>query len=274
MEQSLKIGIQTSRLPGATLNDQFAAAGLLGFDAVEVNIGPAFDLAERIDDVKRAVDAAGVPVCAICTHSIHDPLQPDPTKRQRRFVELASLLRLADELGAAGVISVPVRRPVTFPDLADQDGALRELAIAAFREWATMLPAGTAAVFLEPLNRYEATFLRRVEQAVDLAAQVNHPRVTALADLFHMNIEEASMSGPILGAGVRLGHVHIADNNRLQPGAGCMDLQPSFSALKKIGYDGFVSIECSALGGPLADQGPEAMLSETVGYLRDAWERA
>ena len=95
----MKIGIQTSRLPGATLNDQFAAAGLLGFDAVEVNIGPAFDLAERIDDVKRAVDAAGVPVCAICTHSIHDPLQPDPTKRQRRFVELERLPELVPILG-------------------------------------------------------------------------------------------------------------------------------------------------------------------------------
>ncbi|MDQ6926562.1 MAG: sugar phosphate isomerase/epimerase [Candidatus Eremiobacteraeota bacterium] len=270
----VKIGIQTSRLPGETLNEQFSAAKRLGFDAVEVNVGPAFDLANRLDDVKRAVDASGLPVCAICTHSIHDPLQPDPAERQRRFAGLAQLLALADELGAAGVISVPVRRPVTFPDLADQDRDLRELAINEFRTWAAALPAGRSRVFLEPLNRYEATFLRRVEQAVDLAAAIDHPRVTALADLFHMNIEEASMSQPILDAGARLGHVHIADNNRLQPGAGCLDFQPPFDALKRIEYDGWISIECSALGGPLAERGPEAMLPDTAHFLRAQWDRA
>jgi sugar phosphate isomerase/epimerase len=220
------------------------------------------------------MDSSGVPVCAICTHSIHDPLQPDAIERERRFAGLAELLRLADELGAAGVISVPVRRPVTFPDFTDQDRELRAFAIEQFLSWAATLPAGQSAVFLEPLNRYEATFLRRVEQAVDLATEIDHSRVTALADLFHMNIEEASMSEPILGAGERLGHVHIADNNRLQPGAGCMNFQPTFSALKRIGYAGYVSIECSALGGPLAEQGPEAMLTESARFLREQWNRA
>jgi sugar phosphate isomerase/epimerase len=269
----LKIGIQTSRLPGDTLDEQFASAKRFGFDAVEVPVGPAFDLRERLDDVKRAMDSSGLPVCAICTHSIHDPLQPDEAEREARFAGLAELLRLADELGAAGVISVPVRRPVTFPNFDDPD---RLLAFAAetFRDWAAKLPEGNSAVFLEPLNRYEATFLRRVEQAVELAAAVDHPRVTALADLFHMNIEESSMTTPILVAGKRLGHVHIADNNRLQPGAGCLDFQHPFAVLKQIHYDGYLSIECTALGGPLAQQGPEAMLPETVRFLREQWERA
>jgi sugar phosphate isomerase/epimerase len=270
----VKFGIQNSRLPGDTLDEQFANARQYEFDAVEVSIGPTFDLSERFDDVRRAMDSSGVPVCAICTHSIHDPLQPDAVERERRFAGLAELLRLADELGAAGVISVPVRRPVTFPSFTDQDRELRGFAVEQFRAWSARLPAGRSAVFLEPLNRYEATFLRRVEQAVDLATAVEHPRVTALADLFHMNIEEASMSEPILAAGERLGHVHIADNNRLQPGAGCMNFQASFAALKRAGYDGYVSIECTALGGPLVAQGPERMLPETVRFLREQWERA
>jgi sugar phosphate isomerase/epimerase len=270
----LKIGIQTSRLPGDTLDEQFANAKRFGFDAVEVPVGPTFDLSERLDDVKRAMELSGLPVCAICTHSIHDPLQPDAAEREKRFAGLAEILRLADELGAAGVVSVPVRRPVTFPDFDDPDRELPAFAAATFRSWAASLPEGKSAVFLEPLNRYEATFLRCVEQAVDLAAAIDHPRVSALADLFHMNIEEASMSTPILAAGNRLGHVHIADNNRLQPGAGCLDFHRPFAVLKQIHYDGYLSIECTALGGPLADQGPEAMLRETVRFLRDQWERA
>lgn len=270
----MKIGIQTSRLPGETLDEQFASAKRLGFDAVEVSIGPDFDLSERLDDVKRAMSSTDLPVCAICTHSIHDPLQPDPAARARRFAALAELLRLADELGAAGVISVPFRRPVTFPELADPDRELPAFAAEMFHDWMSTLPEGRSAVFLEPLNRYEATFLRRVEQAVALAKAIAHPRVLALADLFHMNIEESNMAAPILAAGKDLGHVHIADNNRLQPGAGCLDFHKPFAALKQIAYGGFVSIECSALAGPHADQGPEVMLGETVRFLRALWEQA
>jgi sugar phosphate isomerase/epimerase len=270
----MKLGIQTSRLPGDTMDEKFANAGAFGFDAVEVSIGPDFDLAERFDDVNKASERSGMPVCAICTHSIHDPLHPDPEEREQRFAGLGELLRLADELGAAGVISVPIRRAVTFPDLDSASPEMAAFAAEAFRQWAATLPQGSSAVFLEPLNRYEATFLRRVEQAVDLATVIDHPRVVALADLFHMNIEEASMAAPLVAAGSRLGHVHIADNNRLQPGAGCLDFSLPFAALKQSGYAGYLSIECTALGGPLADQGAEAMLCETVRFLRAAWDAA
>ncbi len=270
----MKLAIQTSRLPGDNLDEKFANARRYGFDAVEVSIGPAFNLAERFDDVKSASASSGVPVSAICTHSIHDPLMPDPSERKQRFAGLANLLQLADDLGAEGVVSVPVRRAVTFPNLVDVERELPELAASEFKRWSEGLPEGRSAVFLEPLNRYEATLLRRVEQAADLAARIGSPRVRSLADMFHMNIEESNMGKPILAAAGQLAYVHTADNNRLQPGAGCLDFVPTFRALKEIGYTGFVSIECTDLGGPLAAGGPDAMLPATVAYLRDRWAEA
>jgi sugar phosphate isomerase/epimerase len=270
----VKIGIQTARLPGETLQEQFEAAKLCGFDAVEINIGPAFDLGKRLDEIKRAVNATGVPVCAICTHSMHDPLQPEAGERERRFVALTGLLALGEELGAAGVVSVPVRRPVTDQELGDSGGRLFAHAVEQFRAWASGLPAGRCALFLEPLNRYEATFLRRVEQAVELAAAVDHPRVQALADLFHMNIEEADQARPIVAAGSRLGHIHVADNNRLQPGRGCLDFATPFAALKKIGYGGYISIECTAPSGGWADASAEPDLQATQAFLRREWDNA
>jgi sugar phosphate isomerase/epimerase len=268
----MKLGIQTARLPGETLDEKFANAKAFGFDGVEVNVNPEFDLGDHVAELQAASASAGIPVCAICTHSIHDPLQPDAAEREQRFAGLTRLLELADELGAAGVVSVPVRRPVTFPSFNDDQ--LMGFANESFQAWASTLGEGRSAVFLEPLNRYEATFLRRVEQGIELAKAVNHPRVLGLADLFHMNIEESNMSDPILNAGALLGHVHIADNNRFQPGAGFMNLQPSFAALKSIDYTGFITIECSALGGPLLAQGPAAMLTETARYLREQWALA
>jgi sugar phosphate isomerase/epimerase len=270
----VKLAIQTSRLPGDSLVDRFRNAARFGFDAVEVTIGPDFDLAEHLDEVQDAASVSGLPVSGICTHSIHDPLMPDAGERAQRFAGLASLLQQADQLGADGVISVPVRRSVVFPGVEDVERELADLAVAEFGRWVGSLPEGRAAVFLEPLNRYEATFLRRVEQAAEVAARIGSPRVRSLADLFHMNIEEADMAEPIRNAAAQLGYVHIADNNRLQPGAGCLDFRPPFRALKEIGYAGYVSIECTGFGGPLVSGGLDAMLPECVAFVRAEWAAA
>jgi sugar phosphate isomerase/epimerase len=98
--------------------------------------------------------------------------------------------------------------------------------------------------------------------------------VRALADLFHMNIEETDLAAPIVDAGELLGHVHIADNNRLQPGAGAMDIVPAFVALQQIDYAGWVSMECYSPSGAHIEGDPEVALPETVRYLRSQWAAA
>jgi sugar phosphate isomerase/epimerase len=214
--------------------------------------------------------ATGLPVSGICTHSIHDPFLPNPDDRASAFERLAHLLVLADDLGAAGVVSVPFRPPHTFEESLHLD----DLAVAVYQAWAAALPAGSSALFLEPLNRYEATWLKTVEHAADLARAIGSPRVLALADFFHMNIEESDLGEPIREAGSLLGHVHMADNNRLQPGAGCLAFKIPFAALKEIGYSGYLSLECSKLGGEDLFAGPDVMLPTSVQFLRDMWAAA
>ncbi len=268
-----RLAIQTPLLPGADLDEQFANAARYGFDGVEVAIGPAFDLHARISDVRGASRRSGVPVAAVCTHPIHDPLVPDAAERERRFAALSGLLALADDLGARGVVSVPVRPPHPFPGPDDGEDGMGAAA-DALRGWVESLPPGASRVFLEPLNRYEASFLNRVGQATALARAVDHPRVAALADLFHMNLEEASLADPIVEAGPLLGHVHIADNNRFEPGAGCLDFAAPFAALRRIGYAGYLGIECWSPSGPRLSGDPDVVLPATVAFLREAWSAA
>ncbi len=265
-----KFAVQTIHLPGSDIAAQFDYAALFGYDAVEVAVGPEFDLIGRLSDVEAASKSAGLPVCAICTHPIHDPLHPDGAEQGRRLDTLRDLLGAADALGAVGVVSVPVRPPVTFEDVpwAERWNRLRDRLIETLGTWAASLPSGRAALLLEPLNRYETYFLNRVEQALEIAEAVNHPRVKVLADLFHMNIEEKSLGDPIRAAGPRLGHVHIADNNRLQPGLGFMDFRPAFAALREIGYQGYVSIECWSPDGPKIAGPPEDALPAALRFMR------
>ena len=102
--------------------------------------------------------------------------------------------------------------------------ALKELGEHAERE-------GTL-VLLEPLNRYEDHMLNRVEQAVELCEAVGRPSVKVMGDLFHMNIEEDDLGEAIRRAGGHIAHVHLADSNRLQPGAGHTDFAGAFAALR------------------------------------------
>ncbi len=273
----LKLAVQDFLLPGATLEEQFANARAYGYDAVEIAIRPESDLAIVARDADAASKATGVPVAALCTARVHDPLQEDPALRRERFAGLADLLAVAESLHANGVVSVPIRPSRGFASKAALDEWVNDLtdqAVAEFGEWAAGLPEGRAAVFLEPLNRFEATFLRTVGHAATIARRVDHPRVRALADLFHMNIEEADLAQPILDAGSWLGHVHTADNNRLEPGAGCLDPRPTFAALQEIGYDGYVSVECFSPGGPVLSGPYEIALPKSAAWMRERWAEA
>jgi sugar phosphate isomerase/epimerase len=100
--------------------------------------------------------------------------------------------------------------------------------------------------------------------------------VEALADLayhaesvatFHMNIEERDVAQAIRAAGARLRHVHVADSNRRQPGAGHLDVPALLDALRSTGFDGWLALECSL------DDPVETTLRDSTRALRGAWER-
>lgn len=111
-------------------------------------------------------------------------------------------------------------------------------------------------VALEELNRNETNIINTIEEAEDLIAQVNHPRIKLVADLYHIAVEDANGVKKLSGMGDIIAHCHIANpyNNRYYPGVSdsekSKDLYKAFfAALKSSGYDGKISIE-----GNIADE--------------------
>ena len=45
-------------------------------------------------------------------------------------------------------------------------------------------------------------------------------------------------------AELRIGNIHLADNTRKEPGSGDIDYKAAFAALKKMGYKGYMAMEC------------------------------
>ena len=108
-------------------------------------------------------------------------------------------------------------------------------------------------VAIEPLNRFESTVVHNVKEALSLAKQVNRNSVGIVFDTFQASLEEESLTKPILLAGKRLAAVHVSDCNRKIPGRGHLDFVSIFDALRKVKYDGYVTLEAILGGNLLAD---------------------
>jgi D-psicose/D-tagatose/L-ribulose 3-epimerase len=96
---------------------------------------------------------------------------------------------------------------------------------------------------IEPLNRFETYFLNSLSDTARFVDEANHPNLRMMADTFHANIEEKDPVGAIRSAGGRIAHVHVSENDRSTPGEGHVPWEGVFSALREIGYDGWLTVE-------------------------------
>ena len=217
-------------------------AAELGFDAVEIfpESAEAFPVAE----LSRLLADHGLTVAAVGTgagwvknklHICHE----DPSVRAKAQEFIAKIIDVAGQFGAPAIIGSMQGK---FEGDLPRDKALDHLASALDVLGARAAGQGQVLLY-EPLNRYETNrFNRQGDAAVWLESRgLSHVRL--LCDLFHMNIEEADIAAALVTAGRRVGHVHWADSNRQAMGLGHTDPEPIVAALRRIGYEGFLSAE-------------------------------
>lgn len=120
---------------------------------------------------------------------------------------------------------------------------LRQNAVANIREAADYAQKHGVRFVVEAINRYETYFVNTLSKAMDLVAEIDHPAVGIMADLFHMSLEEASIVDSLYMIRDKLWHVHIADNTREPAGMGSTDFKEALRALNRIGYEGSLTME-------------------------------
>ncbi len=274
----MRLSAHQKLLPGADLSERFQRAAECGLDGIELAFGRTARVYDLHAEIDRAMAASGLPVGSICGTYEGPIIHPDPSERESRLADLIRTLEFADAIGARGVILVPLFSSQYWPEMsppmpdmspfADEDTLTTNLLLAMLGQ-VTERAAGKAAVYLEPLNRYEATYLNTVGKAADLCSAAGHPRIQLMADLFHMNIEEADIPASLRAVAPHLGHVHLADSQRWLPGHGHTDFVGAFRALREIEFDGWLALECMPTPGD-----PLENMRGCVQYLRGCWERA
>lgn len=224
------------------IEDACAQAAALGFDGIE--IFPPDAEAIDVAQVSALCEKHALKVAAVGTgggwvvnkwHLCH----PDPDVRFRAAEFIFRIIERAAELDAPAIIGSMQGRV--------ENEVPREQALAWLGEALDDLAGDAEAhgqpLLYEPLNRYETNLFNRLGDTAAWLRTLPTRNLRILADLFHMNIEEASLADAFRAGGDLIGHVHFADSNRRAIGFGHTAVAPAIAALREIGYRGYLSAE-------------------------------
>jgi sugar phosphate isomerase/epimerase len=224
------------------LADGCSRAAAHGFDAIEIFARSADAVDARQLDLELAVHRLAVAAFGTGAGWIVRKLSltsVDEASRHEARQFIGSIVELAGHFGAAVIIG-SMQGQCTGNEHREQ--ALEWLR-DGLNELGEIAAARQVFLLLEPLNRYETNLFNRLGQTVQFLETLATRNVRILADLFHMNIEEADMIAAVRDAGDVIGHVHFADSNRQAMGFGHTDVGPIVGALQDMGYTGYLSAE-------------------------------
>jgi len=237
---SLPLGVCTSYEKADLLKS-------LGYSFIEENVG-RFLIPDTGGDEKYAKNVESL-------HSVNFPVRsyvsffPGTLKSVGPEIHHEAILQRADlamkrakECGSKNIVfgSGGSRR---IPDGFDREKAKAQH-IELSKKMALLTDKYGITLAIEPLNHTETNFVNSLAEGVEIIEAVNHPRFLLLCDIYHMAKDD---EGPdqIIKYGKYITHCHIAEKqNRTPPGVEGDDFGPYLRALKKINYQGGLSLEC------------------------------
>jgi sugar phosphate isomerase/epimerase len=258
----LKLACQEGMVHGNCLAEKLDNLAQYGYEGIEFWGG---GLKEKAAEIKQACESHSVKPSTICAGFRGSLVDSDKGERNKAVSDIKELLSVAADIGAVGLIAVPIFGGPKIPNLAplySPEQLETELLVELLIGIGEHAKSVGSTFLLEPLNRYETHFIKTLKQGVDICKKVGNPNVKIMADFFHMSIEEVNIPLSIEEAGSYIAHVHLADSTRLLPGYGHTDFKAGFAALKKIGYTGYMAMECGIPGDSAVE------LKKSADYLK------
>jgi D-psicose/D-tagatose/L-ribulose 3-epimerase len=214
-----------------------------GFDVIELpveNLGD-WDPARARDLLHRHQLSATT--CAVMSPD-RDLVSDDPAVVESTHAYLRGAIDMAAGVGAktfAGPIYSPVGKTWAM-NASERASAVNRL-VENLRPVAACAEDRNVTVAIEPLNRFETSFMNTAEQVMEVVDRVGSPSMGVLLDTFHMNIEERDPARAIRTCGAHLAHVHACGCDRGPPGGDQIPWPRILSGLRDVGYEGPIVIE-------------------------------
>ncbi|MEZ2574217.1 sugar phosphate isomerase/epimerase family protein [Buttiauxella ferragutiae] len=260
----MKIGTQNQAFFPADILEKFKYVKAMGFDGFEID-GKL--LVENVQAVKAAIAATGLPVTTACGGYdgwIGDFIEE---RRLNGLQQITRILEALAQVGGKGIVVPAAWGMFTFrlpPMNSPRSLAGDRKAVSDSLCYLDEVAARTGTtVYLEPLNRYQDHMINTLADARSYIEENQLKHTQIIGDFYHMNIEEDDISTAFHANRDLLGHVHIADNHRYQPGSGSIDFKKHFEQLRADGYDGYIVYE-----GRIRAEDPAAAYQQSLQFLR------
>jgi D-psicose/D-tagatose/L-ribulose 3-epimerase len=215
-----------------------------GFEGVEVPVfQPAtFDAAA----IRKGFAANGLEmtVCSIVPPGL-SLIGDDAGALAKGRQHLRDVIKVTADCGAR-LIAGPLYCPVGYLPGRRRTADEWKRAVESYQSVAGELAANDITIAIEPLNRFETFFLNTSADAAALCDEINLSRVGVSYDTFHSNIEDKGLGAAIRRIGRHVKFVQTSENDRGTPGSGHVAWQEVISALREVGYDGWLTIESFA----------------------------
>jgi sugar phosphate isomerase/epimerase len=234
-------------------------AAELGYAGVELALKHAAEISPaRLDALLKnnALEVSCISTGQVFAETGYMFTDPDASRRStlrsifRDFIDLAA--------GYGGLVNIGrVRGRIGDDGKEKAEGRFIDL-LADLCEYAQ---PKDVTLILEPVNRYEINFINSVEDGAALVKKVARPNFKLMPDVFHMNIEDVTIGGELAKHIEDIAYIHFADSNRRAPGWGHTDFADILRNLKRVGYQGWCSLEIF----PIPD--PDSAARQAAEYL-------
>jgi hydroxypyruvate isomerase len=222
--------------------ERFARAAAAGFTAVEFLFPYEYGAApirERIRDLGLQVVLFNINPGDWSAGERGALGNPARTAYFRQSMQEA--LEYAAQLGCPRIHTMIGNRISDLSIEAQRECALENLA------WAAPLAAQAGVTLLiEALNATDMPdyLIHSTAEAMQIVHGANHPAVKLQYDVYHAQMTEGNLINTITELFPYIGHIQISDApGRHQPGAGEINYPAIFSALDRLGYQGFIGLE-------------------------------
>jgi sugar phosphate isomerase/epimerase len=153
----MRLGIQENLLPGETFEEKVRKAEEYGFDCIELW---GHNLEGRVKEIKDALRGRDLQISTICSGYRGSLLSSEKEQRDIAVKDIKKLLKIGADLGAVGVIVIPIFGPSQIPDLSpfkDAKELEKELLVGLLYSIAEEAVRRNCFCLLEPLKSSRAS---------------------------------------------------------------------------------------------------------------------
>ena len=254
----------------------------IGFDGVEV---PVFEGSPaEYKALGKTLSDQGLGATAVTVMDVNaNPISPDRAVRRTAVDRLKWVIDRCADSGAE-LLCGPLHSPLGVFSGTAPTRDESKWGTETFHAVAPYAASAKVDIAVEYLNRFENYFLTTARDTLAWVDTIDHPVCGMMWDTFHAHIEEKEISPCIEAIRPRLKHVHISENDRGTPGTGQVRWDENFKALRKIGYDRWLTIE--AFGRALPElaaatrvwrdlfSDAESLSREGLAFIRERWNLA